>query len=141
MTLLVILKPPATPTPGCSANINLRAERVDYSVLNDTIQKRTGTKEGRVVQLISGSIQMNITGVCIEENGNTALENAEILECAANTWGSATSPSQLSSYPRVNWRLGDQYMLIQKLTFSDEGAMDGNIIDYLLTLYLDTRPS
>lgn len=139
MTLLVVLKPPSGAPAGCNDNIELHAERIDYTVNNDIIHKRTGTQEGRAAQLISGSIQMNITGICIAENGNTAMENVAILECAGNEWGSATSPSSLSSYPKVNWRLGDQYMLIQKVTFIDEGAMAANEINYLITLYLDTR--
>lgn len=139
MSLLVVLKPPASAPGGCNANIELHAERIDYTVNNDIIQKRTGTEEGRVVQLISGSIQMNITCVIIEENGNTAMENVAILECAANKWGGATSPSSLSSYPKVSWRLGNEYMLIQKVTFIDDGEMAANEISCLVTLYLDTR--
>ena len=139
MSLLVVLKPPNGAPSGCNSNIELHASRVDYSINNDILQKRTGTQEGRVVQLISGIIQMSITGICIEENGKTAIQNIQILECAINNWGSSTSPSSLSSYPKVNWRLGDEYMLIQKLTIDEEGWMDNNKIDYLLTLYIDTR--
>ena len=141
MSLLVVLKPPTAAPAGCNANIELHAERIDYSVLNDIIHKRTGTQEGRSVQLISGAIQMNITCVVIAENDNTAMENVAILECAANEWGAATSPSSLSSYPKVNWRLGDEYILIQKVTFIDEGEMAANEISCLVTLYLDTRTS
>ena len=134
MTLIVVLKP-----PGGGADINLHAERIDYTIHNDIQHKRTGTEEGRAAQLISGQIQMNITGVCIEENGKTAIQNIEDLECAINNWGEATSPGTQSSYPRINWRIGDEYMLIQKLTIIDEAGMNKNEISYLLTVYVDTR--
>lgn len=139
MALLVILKPPSGAPAGCNTNIELHAERIDYTINNDIIHKRTGTQEGRAVQMISGSIQMNITCVVIPENGNTAMENVAILECAGNEWGHATSPSSLVSYPKVTWRLGDEYMLIQKVTFIDEGETSINEISCLVTLYLDTR--
>lgn len=134
MTLIVTLTP-----PGGGSPINLHAERVDYTIDNELQQKRAGTEEGRVAQLISGLTQINISGVCIAENGNSAHYNAKILENAANNWGDLTSPSSESNYPKINWRIGDEYILIQKLTFIEEAWMDNNIINYLLTVYIDTR--
>ena len=139
MTLVVVLKPPSSAPSGCNSNIELHAERIDYIINNEIHQKRTGTEDGRAAQLISGLIQINITGVCIEEGGKTAIENSEILECAANNWGGVTSPGTESTYPKINWRLGDEYILIQKLTFIDEAWMADNIVNYLLTVYVDTR--
>ena len=141
MALLVTLKPPTALTTGsCHDNIELHAERIDYTVLNEVEHHRTAV-DGRAVQLISGQVQINITGSCVEENGNTALENAEILECAARTWKHRdyVSSSTQTTYPKINWRLGDQYMLIQKLSIIDEGRAAGNKLDYLLTIYVDKR--
>lgn len=134
----VILKPPTSAPSGCNSNIILHAERVDYTVNNVVNHRRAGTKEGRCVQLISSEIQMNITGYCIAENGNTIIKNCQILECAANNWGYVNT-STISSYPKVSWHLGDEYMMIQDLTFTDNGDSGENRIEYLITLYIDTR--
>lgn len=134
MTLIVTLKP-----PGGGSDINLHAKRIDYTINNDILQKRTGTEDGRAAQLISGLIQINITGVCIEENGYTTQENMDFIEDAINDWGDVSSPGDQTTYPKINWRLGDEYMLIQKLAIIDEAWMDNNEINYLLTVYIDTR--
>lgn len=135
MTNIVILKPPG----GSSGWIYLNAERVDYTINNEIQQKRAGTEDGRVAQMISGLIQITITGICIEENGKTAQQNADELEHITNTWGSDSKPSSPGEYPLINWRIGDERMLIQKLTLTEEGWMDGNEISFLLTVYVDTR--
>ena len=139
MTLLVTLKPPVSIG---GSNIDLNAERIDYTVLNDVQQKLTGTKNGRAWQKVSSMTQMTITGVCINENGNTAYENIELIETAINTWGFETTLGDNDTYPKLNWRLGDEKILLQKLTYIDEGNMDPNNdgeINYILTMYKDTR--
>lgn len=135
----VTLIPPTGAPAGCNSNIELNTSRVDYTINNDIIHHRTGTEEGRSYQVTAGQIQIMITGVCIEENGNTAMENAEILECAANNWGSTASTGTISTYPKVNWRLGNEYCLIQKVTFIDEAGSNEREIPYVITAFIDTR--
>ena len=139
MVLLVTLKPPSSLG---GSTIYLNAERIDYTVLNDVQQKLAGTKEGRSWQKVASMTQITITGVCINENGNAAYENIEAIEYAINNWGLNTTPGNNITYPILNWRLGDEKILLQKLTYIDDGDMDPNDdgeINYILTMYKDTR--
>ena len=132
----VTIKPPASLG---GSNIELNAERVDYTINNDVQQKLTGTTHGRIFQKVNGIIQITITGFCCEENGNSAIENAELIETAVNIWGQATTPGDNTTYSKINWLFGDKPMLIQKFTFIEDGWSEANEINYIMTVYLDTR--
>ena len=67
------------------------------------------------------------------------MENAEILECAIDNWGADANTGTVSTYPNVNWRIGNEYCLLQKVTLIDEGGLDAEEISYVITAFIDTR--
>ena len=140
MTSIVKLTPPSALG---GADIELNAQRVDYSVRNEvTADQRPNDAECRVYQTHSGVCLLTVAGVCIEEGGNTALQNLEALITAAYEWWKSVSLMNQSTYPKVTWRGGtDEYMLIQRLATTDKAEFDSNVYDYMLTLAIDTAPT
>lgn len=140
MTRIVKLTPPS----GLGgADIVLNAQRVDYSVRNELMaDQRPNATECRQQQTHSGVCLMTITGICIEEGGNTALQNLEALITAAYEWWGSISIMNQSTYPKVTWRGGtNEYMLIQRLATTDRAELDSDEYDYMLTLVIDTAPT
>ena len=140
MTRIAKLTPP--PSLG-GADIELNAQRVDYSVRNElTADQRPNVAECRQYQTHSGVCLATISGVCIAEGGNTALQNLEALHTAAYEWWKAVTIMNQSTYPKVTWRGGtNEYMLIQRLATTDRAELDSGAYDYMLTLVIDTAPT
>jgi|GEM_PF-1783701 len=140
MTRIVKLTPPS----GVGgADIKLNAQRVDYSVRNEIeADQRPNAAECRQAQMHSSVCLLTITGVCIAENGNTALQNLEALITAAYKWWESISIMDQSTYPKVTWRgETDEYMLIQRFACTDRAELDADEFDYIMTLAIDTAPT
>jgi len=129
--------------PNSGATIELNAQRVDYSVRNEIEpDQRPNTPECRQNQMHSGVCLLTIAGICIEEGGNTALQNLEALITAAYEWWDSISITNQSTYPKVTWRGGtDEYMLIQRFALTDKAELDSDEYDYMMTLVIDTAPT
>jgi len=126
-----------------SPEIILNAQRVDYSIRNEiNFDQRPNTPECRLYQTQSGVNLLTITGICIEEGGNSAFQNLEALITAAYEWWGSISIMNQATYPKVTWRGGtNEYMLIQRFAATDRPELDSDEYDYMLILAIDSAPS